>query len=72
MQMGENRMACGRRLRKGEVFAYVGRNQNLQDLQASDRSLIERRGAVDTQLALKVEGEKTLEAHRVALKVPGE
>ena len=23
---------CGSRLRKGEVFAYVGRNQNLKDL----------------------------------------
>ena len=25
---------CGPRLRKGEVFAYVGRNQNLKDLKA--------------------------------------
>jgi hypothetical protein len=25
-------LRCGSRLRKGEVFAYVGRNQNLKDL----------------------------------------
>ena len=25
-------ICCGSRLRKGEVFAYVGRNQNLKDL----------------------------------------
>jgi hypothetical protein len=25
-------LCCGSRLRKGEVFAYVGRNQNLKDL----------------------------------------
>ena len=25
---------CGSRLRSGEVFAYVGRNQNLKDLKA--------------------------------------
>jgi hypothetical protein len=26
---------CGSRLRSGEVFAYVGRNQNLKDLKPS-------------------------------------
>ena len=26
-------LCCGSRLRKGEVFAYVGRNQNLKDLE---------------------------------------
>ena len=26
---------CGSLLRKGEVFAYVGRNQNLKDLKAN-------------------------------------
>ena len=30
------RLCCGSRLRKGEVFAYVGRNLNLEDLK--DRS----------------------------------
>ena len=29
---------CGSRLRKGEVFAYVGRNQNLKDLKDDDDS----------------------------------
>ena len=30
---GDAGLCCGSRLRKGEVFAYVGRNQNLKDLQ---------------------------------------
>jgi len=34
-------LCCGSRLRSGEVFAYVGRNQNLKDL----------KGAVRTQCA---------------------
>ena len=34
---------CGPRLRKGEVFAYVGLPQNLKDLKDPDRE--SRRGA---------------------------
>ena len=29
---------CGSRLRKGEVFAYVGLSQNLKDLKVENRS----------------------------------
>ena len=28
-------LSCGSRLRKGEVFAYAGRNQNLKDLKST-------------------------------------
>ena len=31
-------LCCGSRLRKGEVFAYIGRNQNLKDLKAARAS----------------------------------
>ena len=32
LQAPEEGLCCGSRLRKGEVFAYVGRNRNLKDL----------------------------------------
>ena len=32
-------LCCGSRLRKGEVFAYVGRNQHLKDLKDQHRAL---------------------------------
>ena len=38
---------CGSRLRSGEVFAYVGRNQNLKDLKKGnlkDRCRVGRMG----------------------------
>ena len=33
-------LCCGSRLRKGEVFAYVGRNENLKDLKAHKKRLL--------------------------------
>ena len=48
-------LCCGSRLRKGEVFAYVGRNQNLKDLKVMVRTLLE----AGADVAVRDEGRNT-------------